>query len=99
MDEFNEAARLKNPSLPEPILITTNGIILAGMGRWRAAVFDGRQELNSIEYSLSDDEALQFILTNHGIRRGWNPTRRCVHTDPEPRSSNSVREIASDWRP
>jgi ParB-like chromosome segregation protein Spo0J len=73
IDEFNEAARQPNQSLPEPILITTNGIILAGIGRWRAAVFDGRQELNCIEYSLGDDEALRFILTHYGIRRGWNP--------------------------
>ena len=48
-DEFNEAAGLTNQSLPEPILITTNGTILAGIGCWRAAVFDGQQELNCIE--------------------------------------------------
>ena len=38
IDEFNEAARLKYPSVTEPILITTNGTILAGFGRWRLAV-------------------------------------------------------------
>ena len=40
--EFNEAARLTNLSVTEPILITTNGIILAGFGRWRSALLDGR---------------------------------------------------------
>jgi len=33
VDELNDAARLKNQSLPEPILITTKGTILAGFGR------------------------------------------------------------------
>lgn len=72
IDEFNAAARLTNPSVTEPILITTNETILAGFGRWRLAVFDGRHEINCIEYPLSEDEALQFILTHHQTRCGWN---------------------------
>ncbi|HZM08957.1 MAG TPA: hypothetical protein VFC15_01970 [Candidatus Limnocylindrales bacterium] len=72
IDEFNDAARMTNPSVTEPILITTNGTILAGFGRWRLAVFDGRHEINCIEYPLSEDEALQFILTHHQTRCGWN---------------------------
>ncbi|MBZ5706993.1 MAG: hypothetical protein LAN63_16725 [Acidobacteriia bacterium] len=31
--ELNEVARLKHQSVPEPILITTNGTILNGFGR------------------------------------------------------------------
>jgi hypothetical protein len=70
--ELNEAARLRHPSLTEPILITTDGTILSGFGRWRSVVFDGRPEINCIEYPLSEDESLQFILTYHQTRRGWN---------------------------
>jgi len=70
--ELNDAARLKNQSLPEPILITTNGTILAGFGYWRLAMLEGRHEINCIEYPLSEDEALQFILTHHQTRCGWN---------------------------
>ena len=72
IDEFNDAARLTNPSVTEPILITTNGTILAGFGRWRLAVFDGRHEIHCIEYPLSEDEALQFIISHHQTQRGWN---------------------------
>jgi len=72
IDEFNDAARLKNQSVPEPILITTNGTILAGFGRWRLAVLEGRHEIPCIEYPLSEDDSLQFILTHHQTRRGWN---------------------------
>ncbi len=70
--ELNEAVRLTNSSITEPILITTNGTILAGIARWRAAVLDGRSEITCIEYPLSEDESLQFILTQHQIRCGWN---------------------------
>jgi hypothetical protein len=72
IDEFNYAAGLSHRSITEPILITTNGTILSGFGSWRSAVFDGRFEINCIEYPLSEDESLQFILTHHQTRRGWN---------------------------
>jgi hypothetical protein len=58
IDEFNNVARLKNQSVPEPILITTNGTILAGFGLWRLATLEGREEINCIEYPLGEDESL-----------------------------------------
>lgn len=69
--EFNDALQLTS-SLTEPVLITTNGTILAGIGLWRSAIFNGTHKLNCIEYPLTDDEALQFIVTHHQSRRGWN---------------------------
>jgi hypothetical protein len=72
IDEFNDAARLTNPSVTEPILITTNGTILAGFGRWQLALFDHRHEINCIEYPFSEEEALQFIISHHQTRCGWN---------------------------
>jgi hypothetical protein len=85
IEEFNDAARRKNPSVPGPILITTNGTILAGFGRWRLAVFERRREIHCIEYALSEDESLQFILTHHQTRRGWNAfVRICLALTLEP---------------
>jgi hypothetical protein len=72
IDEFNDAARRKNPSVPEPILITTTGTILAGFGRWRLAVSEGSHQISCIEYELSENDSLQLILTHHQTRRGWN---------------------------
>ena len=71
MDELTEAIRAKDTP-PEPVLITTSGIILAGFGLWRLAVFECRQEIQCIEYLLNEEESLQFILTYHQCRRGWN---------------------------
>jgi hypothetical protein len=72
IDEFNDATRLPILPVPEPILIATNGMILAGFGRWRAAIFSKRLELSCIEYPLSEEESLRFILIHHQIQRGWN---------------------------
>ncbi len=91
--EFNDAARLKNWSIPEPILITTNGTILAGFGHWRLAVFDGSHEINCIEYPLSEDESLLFILTHHQTRRGWNAfVRICLALTLEPYFQQRARD-------
>lgn len=92
MDEFNDAARQMNPTVTEPILITTNGTILAGFGRWRSAMFEGRHEIRCIEYPLSEDEALQFILTHHQSRCGWNAFVRihlALTLEPKSRSCSS----------
>jgi hypothetical protein len=35
-------------------------------------MFEGRHEINCIEYPLGEDEALQFILTHHQTRCVWN---------------------------
>ncbi|MGA2370788.1 MAG: hypothetical protein ACLPPV_16185 [Candidatus Korobacteraceae bacterium] len=72
VEELNDAARLKDQSAAEPILITTNGTVLAGLGRWRFALFDRIHEIPCIEYQLSEDESLQFMLSHHQTRRGWN---------------------------
>jgi len=74
--ELNEAVRLTDLPVTEQILITTNGTILAGIARWRAAVRDGSTEINCIEYPLSEDEALEFIVRHHQPERGWNAFMR-----------------------
>jgi hypothetical protein len=71
-DELNTSAQQTRQSITEPIMITTNGTILAGFGRWWLAMSEGRDEVPCIEYGLNEDESLQFILTHHQIRRGWN---------------------------
>src|SRR5215470_10535207 len=70
--DLNDASLLRDEPMPEPILITMSGTILAGFGRWRSAFFDGRPEIHCIEYPLSDDQALQFILNHHQPQRGWS---------------------------
>jgi len=85
IDEFNNAARLKDQSVPVPILVTTNGTILAGFGRWRSALFDDQHEINCIEYPLSEEGALQFIISHHRPQSRWNKyVRICLALKLEP---------------
>jgi hypothetical protein len=72
VEEFNEAAGPAIHSIQDPILIATDGTILAGFGRWRLAVFEQTPEIYCIEHSLSADDSLVFILTHHQRQRGWN---------------------------
>jgi hypothetical protein len=72
MDELNSTATLRSHAVPDPILITTAGTILAGFGRWRLALLEGRKEIQCIEYSVGEDEALQFILTHNRSRHALN---------------------------
>jgi hypothetical protein len=72
VEELNGAARSKDQSAAEPILVTASGTILTGFGRWRLAVFEGRHEVSCIEYPISEEESLQFILNHHKPGRGWN---------------------------
>jgi hypothetical protein len=54
-------------------MITSEGIVLSGLGRWRSAVLHGESEIQCIEYALGEEESLQFILIHHKPQRGWNP--------------------------
>jgi len=93
ISELNKAVRQTNPSVTEPILITTNGIILAGIGRWRSAIFDGRHEINCSEYPFTEDQDLHFILTHHQTRRGWNDfIRICLALKLEPYFQQRARD-------
>jgi hypothetical protein len=77
--ELNNAALSMDRSVPEPILVTTNGTILAGFTRWQLAIFEGWHEIDCIEYRVSDQDCLHFILNHHQTRRGWNAfVRICV---------------------
>lgn len=63
-------------SVPEPILITTSGIIISGFREWHAAVSEARSALECTEYQLNDDEALQLILILQQSRGAWNTFTR-----------------------
>ena len=70
--ELNQAARLKDQSVPDPVLITTNGTILAGLGRWRLAALNDTPTISCIEYPLNEEESLRFILAHQQPQSGWN---------------------------
>jgi hypothetical protein len=74
LPELQEVARCQGPVLPEqPVLVTHNGVILAGFGRWRMAVSRRVLTIECREYTLTDEDALQFMLSLQKRRNHWNP--------------------------
>lgn len=74
--EINEENRSLAQSPRSPILTTTSGTILCGFIEWQAAVRDRCDHVNCIEYGLTDDEAIQFILMRRQPQREWNAFNR-----------------------
>lgn len=72
VEEINEAAEQDAPSVSVPILVTTDAIVLTGISRWQFALLEGRSEIQCIEYTISEEQALHFILAHHKPQRGWN---------------------------
>ena len=74
LPELQEVTRCQCPVLPEqPVLVTQSGVILAGFGRWRMAVSQRVLTMACREYTLTDEDALQFMLSLQKKRNYWNP--------------------------
>ena len=50
----------------EPLAITDAGTIIDGHSRWELARLQGRAALPCIEYILSEEEALHWLIQRHG---------------------------------
>jgi hypothetical protein len=68
--------RRPSETVPEPVLITSSGIVISGIREWHAAVSEGRPAVKCTEYQLNDDEALQMILILQQSRGAWNAFTR-----------------------
>lgn len=82
---IHSESQRKPKDVREPILITNQGILLAGFAEWHAAVCAGQGEIICIEFAMNADEALQLILTLHRPRAAWNDfTRTELALEQEP---------------
>lgn len=70
--ELDQALLLQGRSLRETILITASGTVIWGFRAWHQAVSDDQPFVDCVEYSFSDEEAIEFILIQHRPRRAWN---------------------------
>ena len=62
----------------EPLLTTRDGLILDGHERWAGARHQPRRTLPCIEYNLTDEEALTFMLEKHRRSERMNDFCRIV---------------------
>jgi hypothetical protein len=95
--DLNEAFRLNGRNLPELIRITQSKTIIGGFSDWHEAVSSGRPFVDCIEYSLTDEEALEFILIHHQPRRTWKAFNRVIlalELEPYFQKKASANQIA-----
>jgi len=62
----------------EPLLTTSDGMILDGHARWQVALDRQQPSLPCIEYDVTDDEALQIVIQHHRASEGLNDFCRIV---------------------
>jgi hypothetical protein len=55
-----------------PLLITPDRFIIDGYGRWELAKRKGRPTLQCLEYDLTQEQALQWLIQTHHASEGLN---------------------------
>jgi hypothetical protein len=56
----------------QPIVISQNGIVVDGYARCELARLQGRQKILCLEYDLTEEEALHWLIQSHRPLRGLN---------------------------
>lgn len=76
-----------------PIVISRNGTVVDGYARWELARRLRRTTILCLEYDLTDDEALHWLIQNHRPSRGLNAfCRTLLAQDLAP----SLQEVARE---
>ena len=76
--EHNRIAQQDDAALQEAVDITTTGTILDGYAQWKKALDAHCSQILCIEYSLTDEQAIEWLLRRHRRRNGWNGYCRTV---------------------
>ena len=82
-------------AIREPLLTTTDGTILDGHARWQVATERQQPILPCIEYDLTEEEALQFVIERHRTSEGLNDfcrIRLALHLEPHFRERSYRRQ-------
>src|SRR4051794_37892778 len=62
----------------EPIVITTNRIVIDGYARWQLARQHGRTTIVCIEYDLTEEESIRWLVQSRRPNKGKNPYTRII---------------------
>ena len=69
---LSSLAALGRLAFREPIVVTRRGIVVDGYARWELARRQSRQTILCIEYDLTEEEALRWLIQSHRPSRGLN---------------------------
>lgn len=76
--EHNRIIQQDDAAFQEAVEITTAGTILDGYAQWKKALDAHCSQILCIEYSLTDEQAIEWLLRRHRRRNGWNSYCRVV---------------------
>jgi hypothetical protein len=76
--QLSPLAELGDLAFREPLLITRDRTILDGYARWELARKQDRPTLSCLEYDLSEEEALLWLLQKHRRSNGLNDFNRIL---------------------
>jgi hypothetical protein len=81
-----------NETFQFPILVTRTGVIIDGYARWELARQQGQETIACLEYDLSDEEALRWLIQMHSPSKALNSfCRSLLALDLEPSLQESAR--------
>ncbi len=100
------ATRLARAYMPaevahEPLLTTTDGTILDGHVRWRAAINRRQESLTCIAYDLTEEASIRVLLDRHRRSKGLNDYCRilvALRLEPHYRANPPARTQARGAR-
>lgn len=70
--KFSALAALGDVAFREPIVITTEHLIIDGYARWELASRQHREALACVAYDLTESESLHWMLLRHRRSNGFN---------------------------
>ena len=78
VSQLSTLAALGEFAFRQPITITEDGTILDGYARWEFARRQGRKTILCIIHSLTDEEALRWLIQSHRPSVGWDAHSRAL---------------------
>ena len=89
--QLSALTELGDLAFHQPIVISRNGTVVDGYARWELARRQGRQTIICLEYDLTEEEALRWLIQSHRPLRGLNAfCRTLLAQDLAP----SLQEVA-----
>lgn len=91
-DHLAALARAGEPCFRLPIIVTRSGVIIDGYARWELARRQHREKIVCLEYDLTDEEALRWLIQTHSPSKGLNGfCRSLLALDLEPVLQEAAR--------
>lgn len=85
VSQLASVSALGELTFQQPIMVTQSGIVIEGYDRWELARRLGRETIACLEYDLSDEDALRWLIHLHCPSKGMNGfCRSLLALDLEP---------------